>query len=117
MHNPLETQNTIAVDEIKEYREHLAALADPSSPADDISDLAALDTLLDEVRHCDELIRTDYFVEYITDIIKDCYDDIPNQNKTGWPYYCLKMDYEMAARDAKQDYTSVTYAGVDYFAR
>ncbi len=50
------------------------------------------------------IIPEDQFVDYITDLIDDCYD-LPTQD--GWPYNRLEMDYEAAADDAKVDYCEV----------
>lgn len=64
----------------------------------------------------EEMILESYFVEYITDLIDECYPDIPN-NKSAWPYRHIKMDYEAAAEEAKEDYTEVTFGGYTYYVR
>lgn len=64
----------------------------------------------------EEAIADEYFLEYITQIIDDCYEDIP-KNTSGWPYRHIKVDYEAAAEEAKQDYTSVEFGGVTYWCR
>jgi hypothetical protein len=114
MNNPFDNQDVITKQDIEEYRDHIA---DTDSTEYDEDEVKALDSLLEEISDCDDLIKESYFVEYITDIIHDCYDDVKPKNNTNWPYYCVTVDYEMAARDAKVDYTSITYKGVDYLAR
>ncbi len=65
------------------------------------------------------LIRKDYFVTYIKELIDDCYP-IPDEikNRSGeWPYRHIKIDYEAAADEAKYDYIEVDFDGVTYFIR
>jgi len=64
-----------------------------------------------------QLIKDDYFTSYIKQLIKDCYE-MPEGLKSGqWPYHHMKMDYEAAAEEAKQDYTTVSFDGVNYWIR
>ena len=65
----------------------------------------------------EEAIADEYFLEYITQIIDDCYEDIPPKKSSDWPYRHIKVDYEAAAEEAKQDYTSVEFGGVTYWCR
>jgi hypothetical protein len=114
MKNPFDNQDFITKQDIEEYRDYILSMDGEKYGAEEITSLNAL---LDEMGDCEELIKESYFVEYITNIIDDCYDDIKPKNSTHWPYYCVTIDYEMAARDAKVDYSNITYKGVDYLAR
>lgn len=67
----------------------------------------------------EEMILESYFVEYITDLIDDAYnDEMPSKSaRDQWPYRHMKMDYEAAAEEAKEDYTEVTFGGYTYYVR
>lgn len=65
-------------------------------------------------QHGETLIRQDYFVQYITELIGDCYE-LPKME--GWPMQYLTMDYEAAAEAAEQDYALVSFGDQDYFIR
>ncbi len=99
--------------------------ADDESPlsADDAEELAQLKALADECEgyadwnHGEQLIRTDCFVSYIEDLIKDCYE-LPKEMDSGkWPFCHMVMDYEAAAKQAEDDYAEVRLMGHDYFIR
>lgn len=63
------------------------------------------------------LIRHSYFVDYIEELIDDCYD-MPEGMKAGaWPWRHMKLNYEAAAQEAEQDYTAVDFDGVEYLVR
>lgn len=64
-----------------------------------------------------QLIREDYFVKHIEDLIDDCYE-LPKEMTSGdWPYRHITVDYEAAADEAKQDYAEVDFDGATYFMR
>jgi hypothetical protein len=86
-------------------------------------ELAELKTLAEECEgyadweHGETLIADDYFVTYIEELINDCYE-MPEGLKGGqWPFRHMKMDYEAAAEEAKQDYTEVTLFGHVFWIR
>lgn len=58
------------------------------------------------------LIRETYFTEYAQDLAEDCFE---YTNDNSWPY--SHIDWEAAAADLQQDYTSIEYAGVTYWYR
>lgn len=64
------------------------------------------------------LIREDYFTEYITDLVHQCYD-FPSKhfNMDKWPWSHMKMDWESCAEEAKQDYVEIDFDGVTYYLR
>jgi hypothetical protein len=62
-------------------------------------------------RHGAVLIRDSYFETYARQQADDLYDI----RDASWPFCCI--DWEKAADELKQDYTSVTFDGVDYWVR
>ncbi len=91
-------------------------------PYEDLHDeIAELKTLRDLQEQCEgyagdwkygaTLVRDDYFTTYAQDYaeeigaIKDC----------SWPNNCI--DWEQAASELQQDYTSVEFDGVTYWVR
>lgn len=96
--------------------------ADDESPLseDDAAELKALKELAGECEgysdwnHGEQLIREDCFVDHITELINDCYE-MPKEMDSGkWPFNHMTMDYEAAAEEAEQDYTTVSFMGHDY---
>lgn len=58
------------------------------------------------------LVRDSYFEDYARELA----DDIGAINtEIGWPNNCI--DWERAARELQQDYTSVEFDGVTYWTR
>lgn len=87
-------------------------------------ELANLEALADEAsgyaadwEHGEQLIRDSYFTDYIEELIKDCYELPKEMNSGEWPYRHMTIDFEAAADEAKQDYTSVELDGVTYWVR
>jgi hypothetical protein len=63
------------------------------------------------------LIRRSHFVDYISELIHDCYE-MPKELTSGdWPFRHITIDYEAAANEAEQDYSSVDFDGVEYLIR
>jgi hypothetical protein len=58
------------------------------------------------------LIRDSYFKEYAQELADDI-GAIPND--AAWPLTCI--DWDQAARELQQDYTSVEFDGVTYWVR
>lgn len=70
-----------------------------------------------EAKYGDTLIREDYFTDYIRELIDDCYD-LPKEMTSGdWPWRHIKIDYEAAAEEAKQDYGDIQIFGETFFIR
>lgn len=90
---------------------------------EDAAELAALQALAQEAEdspdwiHGETLIRRSYFVDYIAELIDDCYELPKEMNSGQWPYRHMTMDYEAAANEAEQDYMSVDFDGVEYLIR
>ena len=86
---------------------------------DDATELIALRALQDDAegyspdwRNGATLIRDSYFEDYARELA----DDIGAINADAtWPNSCI--DWEKAADELKQDYTSVEYDGVTYWVR
>jgi len=56
-------------------------------------------------------VRADHFVEYCQELVQDI-GDLPR----GIPSY-IEIDWEKTAENIKMDYTSVEFAGVEYYIR
>lgn len=65
--------------------------------------------------HGVEIINDDYWLDYVTQLIDDAYPDIVPDSSKGWPYTCVKVDYEMAARDLQHDYAALNVCGQTYW--
>ena len=63
-------------------------------------------------RHGATLIHEDYFEDYARDLAAEGDYDMKNEQ---WPYTCI--DWEKAAEELKQDYTSVDFGGETYWVR
>ena len=91
---------------------------------DDFDDLEEYKQLRDLQNECEDypdwlygaqLIREDYFTDYIEELIKDCYP-IPKEMDSGqWPYQHITIDYEAAADYVKCDYAEAEFMGNTYF--
>ena len=94
-----------------------------SQNPDDITEYRALLALADEAEdspdwiYGETLIRRSYFVDYIAELINDCYEMPKEMNSGQWPYRHMTIDYEAAANEAEQDYMSVDFDGVEYLIR
>jgi len=63
------------------------------------------------------LIAESYFVEYITELIHDCYEMPKEMHSGNWPYRHMTIDYAAAADEAKGDYSEIEIEGATYFYR
>ncbi len=67
--------------------------------------------------HGESLISEDYFEDYISDQINDCYE-MPAEFESGkWPWCHLSMDWYSAAEDAKGDYNEIQIAGNTFYIK
>lgn len=108
---------------IERIEELVGDLEDGHLPEDEREELEALINLRAQCEHVSDwsygetLIRADYFVEYIEELIHDCYE-LPKELTSGaWPYRHIKIDYEAAAEEAKTDYEEVDFDGQSYYIR
>lgn len=113
------------IEELETMLEGLGSMgdADMQGLADEWQEMQALKALAKECEgygdweYGETLIRSSYFVEYITDLIHDCYE-MPKEMHSGqWPYCHITIDYEAAARDAEHDYMTVDFNGQEYLMR
>lgn len=86
----------------------------------DGQELKALQSLAGEADGCSDwkygeaLIRDSYFTEYAQQLADDL-GYIGRGKTDSWPFTCI--DWEQAAEELQQDYTSVSFDGVDYWIR
>jgi hypothetical protein len=64
-------------------------------------------------QHGETMVRDSYFETYAQELADDC--GMLNSKGDSWPYTCI--DWERAARELQQDYTSVDFGGVTYWLR
>lgn len=63
------------------------------------------------------IIQEDAFVNYIEELINDCYP-MPREISSGeWPWRHMRLDYDAAAEEAKQDYYEFDWNDSTYFIR
>jgi hypothetical protein len=67
--------------------------------------------------HGETLISDSYFTDYIEELINDCYEMPKEINSGGWPWRHIKIDFEAAADEAKQDYFEIDFDGIIYWIR
>lgn len=84
---------------------------------DEAEELAALEALAEECegypdwKYGEALIRESYWVEYVEQLCKDI-GDIPDNVA-----YYIVVDWDKTAENIAQDYSIVTFDGVDYYIR
>jgi chromosome segregation ATPase len=99
-----------AVDEAE--AEHRRALEDFGD--DEQTELEELDNLESEIsdwQHGESMIPEDEFEDYARQFA----EDIGGTKDDVWPYTCI--DWEKAAEELSQDYSTVSYQGTDYYVR
>lgn len=85
--------------------------------ADEIAELETLKTLAKEAEgysdwnHGVALIRDSHFKSYAQELAEDLHDK--TLGNAQWPFNCV--DWDKAATELQQDYTSVDFDGVDYW--
>lgn len=99
--------------------EELSDLDESERTTEDLEELNVLQQLASEAGACapdwtygESLIRDSYLETYAQQLAKDC-GMIPDDAK--WPMTCI--DWDQAARELSQDYTSVDFDGVTYWIR
>ena len=61
------------------------------------------------------IIAESYFVDYIKEVIDDCYA-LPKELTSGeWPYRHMTINYEAAAEEARADYAELTFRGRNFY--
>ena len=114
--------NDYAIDgrDIRDRIDELEALDAPTE--EESAELTDLTAFLHEARQynsdADEgepIIAESYFVDYIREIIDDCYS-LPKELTSGeWPYRHITINYEAAAEEARADYAELTFRGRTFY--
>jgi len=114
-------KNSTSQDEVNEYGDKLAAWDEENG-----AELKALEALMEECKgnggneqwrgdwYPVTLIRETYFKTYAMELADDL-GYTSDDKSSQWPFTCI--DWDMAARDLKMDYTSVEFDGVTYYVR
>lgn len=103
-----------SVEDDQAAEEHIDLCSDCTAEAAELQD--AIVSVLNELGHESEygmtMIPESEFEDYARDFASDigAIDD-----DAGWPN--VHLDWKAAAEDLAQDYTSVTFAGIDYLVR
>lgn len=89
--------------------------------SEDGEELKALKALEEEFegychdwRHGVALIRDSHFEDYAQELAEEA-GDMNSKQAQAWPFNCI--DWEKAARELQQDYTSGEFDGITYWAR
>jgi hypothetical protein len=96
--------------------ERLADLACAANDLDDmladrVSDMREIIELLDNVQDAGRIYREDQFAQHAQGVA----DDVFGLDVTRWPATCI--DWEKAADELRQDYTSIEFRGEDWLYR
>ena len=102
---------------IQDLEERIAELEDEIDTFfDDNEEIQEeLDTLVrfrDEVGDCEDFINDDYFEEYAENMAEELG---LTQSSDTWPFTCI--DWERAATELQQDYTSYELGDTTYWGR
>ena len=133
----LDSRDVIArIEELREEREELQealreAIENRSGPVgaetaavseweeENGGELAALESFAAECEgycsdweHGEQLVRDSYFTTHAQELAEECGD---MDSAARWPYTCI--DWDQAARELQQDYSSAEFDGVTYWFR
>ena len=116
----LMNDDTIDGRDIRDRIEELEAVEAPTE--EESAELTDLKSFLHEAMQynsdADEgetIIAESYFVDYIKELIDDCYA-LPKELTSGeWPYRHITINYEAAAEEAKADYAELTFRGRTFY--
>lgn len=106
-----------------EESDELTELESSAMDEDDKAELAELRKLASECegyadwKYGETLIARSYWVDYIRELIDDCYEMPKDLDSGKWPYRHMTMDYDAAAKEAEDDYASVELFGNEYLIR
>jgi hypothetical protein len=115
----LHEQETEEGKTVLEFEDWLEALPSDCDDLEEYNELCNLQSECEDYAadwlHGAQLIREDYFTDYIEELIKDCYELPKELQSDQWPYRHITIDYEAAADEAKCDYTEAEFMGHTYF--
>jgi len=63
------------------------------------------------------LIHEDYFTQYTEELIEETCEMPDEFNSSTWPFKHMKIDYDEAADELKQDYGTIEADGNTYYIR
>ena len=115
--------NTADIIDGRDIRARIDELEAVEAPTEEESaELTDLVAFLHEARQynsdADEgeaIIAESHFVDYIKEIIDDCYA-LPKDLPSGeWPYRHITINYEAAAEEARADYAELTFRGRNFY--
>lgn len=104
-----------------EYQSKIEALKDWE--LENREECIALESIIGQGEGCGDwsygetLILDGYFTDYIEELVNDCWELPKEFNSNQWPFNHIKMDWDSAADEAKQDYTTIDYGGKEYYMR
>lgn len=105
------------IDRIAELEEEIELADDTDDMADEREELETLKNLAEQCEgygdweYGEQLIRRNYWEEYVEELLKDC-GELPQD----LPWY-IAIDWETTARNIEADYMSVDFDGVEYLMR
>ena len=108
-------ENITAYDNVINSRDIIERIEELQADCDELTELLALTAQCSDIDDWDDgvdLIRDTHFEAYARDLAEEC-GLIPAATK--WPLTCI--DWKQAASELQMDYTSVTFAGTDYWVR
>ena len=82
--------------------------------SEEAEELKKLKALYDDISRDSTLIRDSHFEDYARQLADDL-GMTNRKDRDSWPYTCI--DWAAAAEELQQDYTSVDFDGVTYYAR
>lgn len=99
----------------KEEKINAWAAKGNQSDVDDLRSLQAFGDEIDDsaIRNHETMIREDHFETYARELAEDLEGKAVRDAQ--WPFNCI--DWEKAANELKQDYTSADWDGVTYYYR
>ena len=98
-------------EEFSHLIENLDSAKDDFGPEEqeELEELENLESEISDFRHGETMIPESEFEDYARQLAEDI-GAIPDD--LAWPCTCI--DWEQAAKELEQDYTTVTYQGEDY---
>ncbi len=125
-HNMLhEISNTDDILDVRDIISRFEELNDLDCDEDEMEEYKLLDSLINGLRGNGgdhqwqgdwfpvTLIRESYFEDYARELANDIYGKEIDDAK--WPFSCI--DWEQAANELRQDYTSIDFDGETYLTR
>ena len=118
--NSLMNVDTIDGRDIRDRIDELEALDAPTEEESaELTDLVAfLHEAMQYNSDADEgetISAESHFVDYIKEIIDDCYALPKELTSDEWPYRHITINYEAAAEEAKADYAELTFRGRNFY--